>query len=163
MFRLAAYALAVAISVGLPHAGTAQGTTVGFGDGAPADTSGPVEVTANSLQLNRDAGTATFEGDVFISQGDMKLWAPRVLVRYAEGGSDVTFVEASGGVTMSRGDEAAEGERAEYDVAAGSIMMSGNVLLTQGANALAGERMRIDLETGTAEMLGRVRTVIGSD
>ncbi|WP_238367551.1 lipopolysaccharide transport periplasmic protein LptA [Mesobacterium pallidum] len=163
MLRRAALAALLTLATTLPTHTLAQGTTVGFGDGAPADTSGPVEVTANSLQLNRETGTATFEGDVFISQGDMKLWAPKVLVRYSGDGNDVTFVEATGGVTMSRGDEAAEGDRAEYDVTAKSIMMSGNVLLTQGPNALAGERMRIDLETGTAEMLGRVRTVIGSE
>ena len=69
-------------------------------------------------------------------------------------------LEASGGVTLVSGEEAAEADQADYDIDAGTVEMTGNVLLTQGQNALTSERMVVDLDTGTAQMAGRVRTVL---
>ncbi|EPX82332.1 lipopolysaccharide transport periplasmic protein LptA [Salipiger mucosus] len=139
----------------------AQGAQVAFG-GATQDPDAPVEVSADQLQVNQSDGTALYTGNVVIGQGEMRLAAPRVLVVYVEGQGRIDRLEATGGVTLVSGDEAAEAERADYDIEAGIIEMTGNVLLTQGENALTSERMIVDLENGTAEMAGRVRTVIQS-
>ena len=61
---------------------------------------------------------------------------------------------------MVSGPDAAESERADYNIDDGTVLMTGNVLLTQGANALTSERMTVNLDTGTAQMNGRVRTVL---
>jgi lipopolysaccharide export system protein LptA len=67
-------------------------------------------------------------------------------------------------VTLVSGPDAAEAERADYNVDDGEVVMQGNVLLTQGNSALTSERMTVDLEGGTAQMDGRVRTILrGSD
>ncbi|EEX13077.1 lipopolysaccharide transport periplasmic protein LptA [Citreicella sp. SE45] len=139
----------------------AQGAQVAFG-GMSQDTSAPVEVSADSLQVNQTDGTALYEGNVVIGQGEMRLAAPRVLIVYAEGEGQgrIERMEASGGVTLVSGDEAAEAENADYTIATGVVVMTGNVLLTQGPNALTSERMTVNLEDGTAQMTGRVRTVI---
>lgn len=124
------------------------------------DTSAPVEVTADALSVNQSDGTALYTGNVVIIQGQMRLAAPRVLVVYVKGGGRIERLEATGGVTLVSGEEAAEAQRADYDIDAGSVVMSGNVLLTQGENALTSERLVVDLESGTAQMDGRVRTVL---
>lgn len=140
----------------------AQGTTVPFG-GLQHDTSLPVEISADQLVINQADGTATFSGNVFIGQGEMRISAELVLVEYsaAEGSSTGQIVRllASGGVTLVNGSEAAEAERAEYSIDTGTIVMTGNVILTQGSNALAAERMVLNLNTGIATMEGRVRTI----
>ncbi|ANT61526.1 lipopolysaccharide transport periplasmic protein LptA [Salipiger sp. CCB-MM3] len=144
---------------------SAQGTSVAFG-GMQQDTSAPVEVTADQLEVNQKDGTALYTGNVVIGQGEMRLAAPRVLVVYAEGESGagrIQRMEATGGVTLVSGEEAAEAERADYDIDAGTVVMTGNVLLTQGGNALTSERMVVNLEAGTAQMAGRVQTVINQD
>ena len=48
---------------------------------------------------------------------------------------------ATGNVTLSNGEEAAEAERATYEVATGQVEMEGDVLLTQGQNAMSSERL----------------------
>lgn len=143
----------------LPVASLAQGANVSFGS-LKQDTSAPVEVTADSLQVNQSDGTAVYSGNVVIIQGDMRLAAPRVLVVYAQGAGRIDRLEATGGVTMVSGSEAAEAQRADYDIEAGTVVMSGDVMLTQGENALVSERMVVDLDSGTAQMSGRVRTVL---
>ena len=145
----------------LSTAAFAQGTEVAFGT-VQQDTSLPVEVSADSLSVSQKDGSALFTGNVVIGQGDMRLTAPRVLVFYTKDKSGVERLEATGGVTLVNGDQAAEAERADYHVNEGTIRMSGNVLLTQGANTLVSDAMDVDLENGTAKMDGRVRTVFQS-
>lgn len=137
----------------------AQGASVAFG-GISQDTDAPVEVSADSLSVNQSAGTAIFTGNVLIVQGDMRLAAPRVLVVYDEEDDAIARLEATGGVTLVSGEDAAEAARADYDIDAGTIVLTGEVLLTQGRNAIGSERMVVRLEDGAAELSGRVRTVL---
>ncbi len=137
----------------------AQGTDVTFG-GMRQDISLPIEVSADSLSVDQSDGSALYSGDVIIGQGEMRLSAPRVLVVYSSNNSRIERLEATGGVTLVNGDEAAEAKRADYNVQTGEIVMTGSVLLTQGQNALTSERMVVNLQDGTANMSGRVRTVL---
>ena len=137
----------------------AQGANVAFGTLAQ-DTGLPVEVTSDNLSVDQGSGTAIFTGNVLIVQGEMRLSAPRVLVVYDETQSAIERMEATGGVTLVSGPDAAESERADYSITDGVIVMTGNVLLDQGPNALSAERMTVQLKDGTAQMSGRVRTII---
>jgi lipopolysaccharide export system protein LptA len=87
--------------------------------------------------------------------------ADRIEVFYADQGGTgaVERMLATGNVTLSNSTEAAEAERATYEVASGIIEMEGSVLLTQGRNALSSERLRIDLTSGTGRLEGRVQTI----
>jgi lipopolysaccharide export system protein LptA len=147
--------------LGFAVAANAQSTEVAFGT-VQQDTSLPVEVSADTLSVSQNDGSALFTGNVVIGQGEMRLSAPRVLVFYTEGQTGVERLEATGGVTLVNGDQAAEADTAEYEVNRGTIRMLGNVLLTQGANTLVSDSMDVDLENGTALMNGRVRTVFQS-
>ena len=86
----------------------------------------------------------------------------------AEGGSEgetgaIRKVIATGSVFLTTGEETAQGQRAEYDVTAGTIRMTGDVVLNQGANAIRGEALNIDLNRGFGRMEssgeGRVKSV----
>lgn len=155
---LSSLCLLAALSATAPQMGRAQ-SQVTFGP-MQQDTDAPVEVTADRLSVSQRDGTAAYSGNVVIVQGDMRLAAPRVLVIYAEQAGRIDRLEATGGVTLVSGGEAAEAARADYDIEAGTVVLSGDVLLTQGRNALTAERMVVDLDDGTAEMSGRVRTVL---
>lgn len=124
-----------------------------------ADPTAPVEITADSLSIEQSSGTAIFEGNVVLGQGELRLSAGRVQVVYNDASGDISRLNASGGVTFVTGTEAAEAREAEYDLDNGTLVMSGEVLLTQGASAISSDSMRINLETGAARMEGRVRTV----
>ena len=141
---------------------TAQSTNVAFG-AVKADPSLPVEVTADTLDVNQEDGSAEFTGNVLVGQGEMRLSAERVLVIYSRDNSSIQRMEATGGVVLVNGPDAAEAERADYSIDTGVIVMTGDVLLTQGANALTSERMTVNLTTGTAQMVGRVKTILNPD
>lgn len=137
----------------------AQGTGVAFGT-IQQDTGAPVEVTADNLSVDQETGTAIFTGNVLIGQGEMRLSAARVLVVYRAENRGIARLEATGGVTLVSGPDAAESERADYDIDTGTIVMTGNVLLAQGPSALSADRMSVRLSDGTAQMSGRVRTIL---
>jgi len=158
VFRFIKIVLIVCIS-GLAGVASAQGTQVAFGS-VQHDSSLPVEVTANKLDVNQNDGTAVFTGDVLIGQGQMRLSAPRVLVVYLEDQSGIKRLEATGGVTLVSGEDAAESRKADYNVQTGMIEMYGDVLLVQGVNALTADKMFVDTFAGTARMNGRVKTVL---
>ncbi|MBY5933332.1 lipopolysaccharide transport periplasmic protein LptA [Tateyamaria omphalii] len=137
----------------------AQGTQVAFG-AIQQDTSAPVEVSANELNVDQETGEAVFTGNVVVGQGEMRLSAPRVLVIYLEDQAGIERLEATGGVTLVSGPDAAEAQRADYSIDTGLIVMTGDVLLTQGQSAIASERMTVNLEDGTARMQGNVKTIL---
>lgn len=134
-------------------------TSVAFGT-IRQNPDAPVEVTADALSVDQDSGTAIFTGNVLIGQGEMRLSAAKVLVVYKQGQSGIERLEATGGVTLVSGPDAAESERADYHIDRGTILMTGDVLLTQGNNALTAQRMEVNLRDGTAAMSGRVKTVL---
>ena len=146
------------LALALSTAAAAQ--TVGFG-AMRANADAPVEVTSDSLQVNQDTGEAVFTGNVLIGQGEMRLSAQSVTVVYAEGGQNrIRSLNATGGVTLVSGEDAAEAAEAIYDVEAGTIVLTGDAIVTRGESVLAGDRIEVDLNDGTASVSGRVRTVL---
>ncbi|UWR22531.1 lipopolysaccharide transport periplasmic protein LptA [Sulfitobacter sp. S190] len=157
--------LLIALFSGLLATATlAQGTSVAFGTIAQ-DTSLPVEVTSDELAVDQETGTAIFTGNVVIGQGEMRLSAARVLVVYRADQDGIAKMEATGGVTLVSGPDAAEASRADYSIETGTIVMRGDVLLVQGASAVSADQMTVQLEDGTARMSGNVKTRLqtGSD
>ena len=141
----------------------AQGAQVPFG-GLSHDSTLPVEITSDRLDLDQAAGTAVFTGTVKVGPGRAPAGGGPgggVLRRRAGGRAPArcSGMVATGNVTLANGSEAAEADSATYEVAAGTIVMQGDVLLTQGQNALSSETLNIDLNAGTGRLEGRVKTI----
>ncbi len=134
---------------------------VGFG-GVPHDPTQQIEVTSDSLRVDQTTGNAVFSGNVIVIQGDLRMAAEEISILYADtdGAQEIREVIATGGVMMTRGEDAAEGERADYTVSDAMVVLSGNVLITQGRTTVAGDRLNIDLNTGNGTVEGRVRTIL---
>jgi lipopolysaccharide export system protein LptA len=127
--------------------------------GVSLDPNAPVNMTSDKLSISQADGSARFEGNVVIGQGDMRISAGLVIVTYlAEGRIDQ--LTASGGVTLVTKNNEAESETADYSLTNNTLVMNGNVLLKQGQNAISAETMNVDLATGSAVLIGRVRTVL---
>lgn len=158
--HLPRHVIALCTLLALPLALPAAAQTVAFG-GIRADTSAPVEISADSLSVDQTDASATFSGNVVIVQGAMRLAAAEVRVEYGKDGQNrIERLHASGGVTLVSAAEAAEANDAVYTVATGQIVLQGNVLLTQGVNVLSGQLLTVDLTTGQATMQGRVQTTL---
>lgn len=158
MIRLLWLVLPLLLS-GAPSVGLAQSAQVAFGN-SQQDSSLPVEVVSEVLNVNENDRTAIFTGNVVVGQGEMRLWAPRVEVIYKPDQSGIESLHATGGVTLVSGEDAAEGEEADYHIDSGMIEMEGNVLLVQGPQTLTSDKMLVDMRAGTAQMTGRVKTVL---
>ena len=144
----------------------AQGAGLSFGRAFATDS--PVEISSDALTVDQATGTATFVGNVLIGQGEMRLSARQVVVEYGQkedGGTKISRLLATGGVTLVNGPEAAEASRATYSLDAGTVVMTGDVILTQGPSAVSGDTLTVDLAQGTGNMQGNVRTILqtGSD
>lgn len=152
----------VVATIALPVFVAAQGT-IAFGK-VKTDPNAPVEVSAENLEVNQTDGSARFTGDVVIIQGVMRLSADIVHVTYKTGDDQqktgIESLSASGKVILVNGPDAAEADKAEYNIDSGTIIMSGNVLLSQSGTVLTSNRMVVNLTSGTAEMAGRVKTII---
>lgn len=155
-----ALGVALVLAMAAPGIARAQGAEVAFG-GLRADTSLPVEVTADVLSVNQTDGAATFSGNVLVVQGEMRLSADRVEVIYGNAErSRIERLHASGRVTLVSGKDAAEAADAVYTIESGAVEMTGGVLLTQGASTIAGQKLIVDLASGTGRMEGHVTTVL---
>ncbi len=142
----------------------AQSATIALGTAA-FDKTQPVEVTADALSVDQRNGSAVFDGNVLVVQGEVRLSAGKVTVEYStenDAASGVSKMLASGGVTFVTATDAVEAQEAIYAVDAGTVRLSGEVLLTQGPNAIAGDTLTIDLSSGAGTMEGRVRTVFNA-
>jgi lipopolysaccharide export system protein LptA len=128
--------------------------------GFQQDTSLPIEITADTLEVVQPDQVATFTGNVDAVQGDLVLRADQLRVHYSgnqqEGGSSgaIRRIEASGNVFLSSPRETAEGDIGVYDVASSSVTLDGAVVLTRGENVIRGEHLEIDLVTGRARVVG---------
>lgn len=142
-----------------PLPGAAQ-QQVAFG-GLRADTKAPVEITSDTLHVDQETGLAVFSGNVFASQGEMRMSTAELTVEYmGDDRSKIHFLRAAGDVVLVSPTEQAQSDKAVYDVTTGQMVMTDNVLLTQGGSVMSGARLDVDLETGTGQMQGRVRTVL---
>lgn len=141
----------------------AQGASVSLGV-QNHDSSVPVEITSQDLELDQQNGTAIFTGDVIVKQGDITMTCQRMVVEYAEDPStrktEIQVIRMFGGVTFVTGDEAAKSERAVYTLPTEIVEMFGNVLVTQGPTVLSSDKLTYNLQTGDGQMEGSVKTVL---
>ena len=136
--------------------------SAGGGDSAQAqalanhNSNAPVDMAANSIEVQDRADRVIVSGNVRITQAGLTLTAPRMTIAYTRsGGTDINRLDATGGVVVTKGDERASGNVAIYDLDRRLITMVGNVELRQRGNRLSGGRMVIDLNTGRATVDGR--------
>jgi len=169
LIALAALAVAAVTVAGVTAPAAAQGKGP-FG-GFKHDSSAPIEIVADALEVHQAENLAIFSGEVVAAQGTLRLTTDLLTVTYAaeQSGSSssssantgtIQNMRADGNVFLSNGAETARGVWAEYDVAKGMIRMGGNVVLTQGDNAISGESLVIDLDAGPGRIEGgRVKSV----
>ncbi len=118
----------------------------------------PVNVAADHGELLGRQDRATLSGNVVISQGDLTVRAARTTLAFTSGGGSFKIhrLDATGGVTVTRGDQRASGEVAIYDFDRRIITLAGGVVLNRGTDRLTGGRLVIDLTSGISSIDGNV-------
>jgi len=127
------------------------------------DSDAPVHYSADRIELQDRQKRVLLMGNVEIEQAGLSVRAPRTLVNYDDSdGLTIERITATGGVSISRGNENARAEIAVYDFTRKIITMAGDVRLRRGTDTLAGQRLTIDLESGISTIDGRATPRAGS-
>jgi lipopolysaccharide export system protein LptA len=139
--------------------------------GSGHDTTQPIEISADNLEVRQDDGIAVFSGNVDAVQGTMRLRTDTLNVHYRQKGQGpagdglsagtISRLDAIGNVFVSSPNETAQGETGVYDVDRKTIVLTGSVLLTQGKNVLRGNRLVMNLATGVSR-IESARTTVGA-
>jgi lipopolysaccharide export system protein LptA len=150
--------LVIGTLAGSVQAQTGRGSP-SAGLGAPTASAAPIEITADELQIQQDRRLATFVGRVDAQQGDWRLRSDRVRVHYSDGSGrgerqSISRIEAEGRVQIRSTDQEADGDRADYDVDAGTLVMHGNVVLASRGNAVRGQQLVSDRNSGVSTLGG---------
>ena len=116
----------------------------------------PVDFAADRIELQDRADRAVLTGNVDITQGDMRLRATRVTIAYSSASqTEVTRMDASGGVILTSRGETARSQFAIYDLRTRLVTMIGNVILARaGQGETRGNRMVLNMNSGFATLDG---------
>jgi len=119
------------------------------------DSSAPVDVTADRIEVQDRSDRAIFAGNVHVKQASLSLDTARLTVAYSSGGGvQIRRLDASGGVTVRSPSETARGNFGIYDLDRKLITLVGGVQLNRGGSQISGSRLVIDLSSGRAVIDG---------
>jgi lipopolysaccharide export system protein LptA len=167
LFKRMIIASAAALIAGSAQAQTFSDAFAGFG----SNDGEPIEIEAGELRVEDNNSTATFVGDVVVTQGETSLETQRLKVFYAGSGAEATEdavqqrisrLEAEGGVFITSKDQTAKGDAASFDMNREVMVMTGKeVVLSQGPNVVVGKKLTVNLKTGQANLTAGSGNVSG--
>lgn len=114
---------------------------------------GPQRVTidADQLVLDDRRNLAVWKGHVVARRGETTLTAPELTAISDEQGT-ITKVQARGGVEAVERDRWAKGQRGDYDVESGVLVVTGNPQARQGTNRMKGTKVTFHSGTDFVEV-----------
>jgi lipopolysaccharide export system protein LptA len=107
---------------------------------------------------------AVARGAAVAESGDRKISADVIsaYVESADGGkTELSRVEAIGGVRISTPEDSAKGNEAVYDAKTGVATLCGNVEIRRGPSVLKGKCAEVNLNTGVSRLIGGGGSVKG--
>jgi lipopolysaccharide export system protein LptA len=146
---------AAAASPAAPPAATtasAPATTAARAPAAAATTTpaqrlkNPVDIKAQLFELLGNRNQASYKGNVVVRHRTLVLKCDELTSFYAQGNAQqVQRVECVGNVEAVDGDRTAKGERADFDVASGTLVVTGSPEARQGNNYMRGTKVTLTL------------------
>lgn len=135
-----------------------------FGQAFKTDPNAPYDVTSDRLDVDDNAKTALFTGDVVTVQGNFTIRSAEMTAYYTghagleasddkskNAGASLTHIRAKKNVSVvSKDGQKATGDWAEVNVKTNLATLGGAVVLTQGKNVVRGTKLLIDMTTGQA-------------
>jgi len=106
---------------------------------APALSKEPLKIKSDTLHADNEKKTATFEGKVVARQGDLNLYADRLVISYTADGHDLSRVEAFGNVRILQGNRQATGAHGVYEPKEARILLDGSPRVTQEGDVITGK------------------------
>ena len=133
---------------------------------------GPIDITADQLELVDAQHLAVWRGDVEALQGRNRMRADVLNIYFAGTPSSsatgsagapgrnwgkVQRVTAEGNVFYISPTQTARGDHGVYEQGSDSITITGDVIVVQGQSVVHGDKLAIDLKTNRATMVSDAR------
>jgi len=124
----------------------------------------PIYIKSDQLLTDTKNRTATFSGKVTARQGDLALFADKMVVHYAAEGGNVERVECSGTVRIVQKNRTGTAGNAVYDSKQGTIVLTVSPKVYQGEDMISGSEITYYLADQKSVVTGtpnaRVEAVI---
>ncbi len=122
-----------------------------------SNTSSPIDITSNNLEVDDANNIATFTGNVKVLQGSTKIDSEKMFVHFRQDkekkSKSVYLIKFTGGVLLkNENDETASGKYGNYNLDNNTITIFENVILTQDKNILQGDKLIYDLVNGKTKI-----------
>ena len=124
----------------------------------------PIYIKSDQLLTDTQNHMATFSGKVTARQGELALYADRIVVHYSAKGGNVERVDCTGTVRVVQKNRTGTAGNAVYDNTLGKIVLTVNPKVYQGEDMISGSEITYYLAdqksivTGTPSV--RVEAVI---
>lgn len=115
---------------------------------------GPVEVAADRLEADDQAGQLVFSGHAVAVQDDVTIHGDRLIVKYTGEKRDIQQVIAEGGVRIVQGTRVATGDRAVLYHSEERIVLTGSPQVSDGDNFVKGQEITIYLHDKRSVVTG---------
>lgn len=99
----------------------------------------PITIKSNELAADNKGKVAIFSGKVVARQGDITIYADKLIVNYGEAKGSVEKIEATGNVRIVQANRTGIASQAVYDSRAGQIILTGSPKVIQENNTLTGK------------------------
>ncbi|MGF1644358.1 MAG: lipopolysaccharide transport periplasmic protein LptA [Thiotrichales bacterium] len=127
--------------------------TLGFmaGIASAQDAGLPIKIAADQVEVDQQANTSTYSGNVTLTQGDLKLEASALKVFLDA--RRLGRIEASGEpariqtLTPDRQPVTGSARSVQYQAASGELLLLGDGLLDQAGNTIRNDRIEFNLNT----------------
>ena len=109
------------------------------------DSSKPINIQADSAEINDATGVSTYKGNVKITQGSMRLTGDIVVLETAN--KKVKKIIATGNLSTFKQETDdgrlinAEAEKMVYDITGNKITLTNNAKLTEAGNTFASDKI----------------------
>ena len=122
-----------------------------------SDNTKEIEISANSMEWNKEKSVAVATGGAKATQGNTILFANKIIVTFSEKKSTETIkkLDAHGKVNFIRENQIATGDNATYLVDKETVFIKGNVTLKRTDGIMLGDELTIDLKTSSSKLISK--------
>ena len=136
---------------------------IAHAQGLGPNADGPIDITADELEVQNKACVSTWRGKAEALQGEARLRADLIRATFAtKGGAtgsgacgDLIKMDAEGNVYyVTSKNQRVRGDVGVYDAQNETVTLTGDVVAVQDQNVLRGSRMVFNTQTGEGRMVG---------
>lgn len=136
----------------------AAGAGAAHAQGLGPSSKGPIDITADELEVQNKACVSTWKGKAEALQGEARLRADLIRAHFeTKTGScgDLIRMDAEGNVYyVTSKSQRVRGDVGVYDAQNETVTLTGDVVAVQDQNVLRGTRMVFNTQTGEGRMVG---------